>query len=198
MAKRPKIPKKTETEVLKRSRRRCCICFGLDGDDATKKGQIAHLDGDPSNNDIGNLAWLCFNHHEEYDSKTSQSKKLTRHEVETYRQDLYEHYCTGVQPTPTPAASGSLLLADDPPVFKPNPKTFASNPELILGGRVVNMGERAISLGFTPEVRTLDSDGHDLGCAKDIRAQYRVRKPQERLSRESIAPSFYRAASASP
>jgi hypothetical protein len=55
---------------------------------AKKKGQIAHLDHDSSNADISNLAFLCFDHHDEYDSKTSQSKGLRRAEVERYREEL--------------------------------------------------------------------------------------------------------------
>ena len=78
--------------VLRRSRRRCCICFGLHRDDAVKKGQIAHLDQDPNNNAIDNLAWLCLEHHAEYDSKTSQSKSLQLVEVKGYRSELYDQY----------------------------------------------------------------------------------------------------------
>ena len=54
-----------------------------------KKGQIAHLDRDPSNNALDNLAFLCLPHHDEYDSTTSQSKNLTIHEVKRYRAMLY-------------------------------------------------------------------------------------------------------------
>ncbi|TPG42461.1 hypothetical protein EAH79_00750 [Sphingomonas koreensis] len=43
MARKP-LPTATETAVLVQSRRRCCICFGLDRDTRLKMGQIAHLD----------------------------------------------------------------------------------------------------------------------------------------------------------
>jgi hypothetical protein len=89
MARRKPIPDKTVAELLVRSRRRCCLCYGLDGDLSEKKGQIAHLDGDRSNNDWDNLAFLCFRHHDRYDSRTSQSKGLTIREVKRYRDDLY-------------------------------------------------------------------------------------------------------------
>lgn len=72
------------------SARRCCVCFGVQMDMSVKKGQIAHLDGDPSNSDFDNLAYLCMPHHDDYDSKTSQSKGLTIHEVKNYRTLLYE------------------------------------------------------------------------------------------------------------
>jgi hypothetical protein len=74
--------------VLVQSRRRCCVCYGLNRDEAVKKGQIAHLDGDRDNNHIRNLVFLCFDHHDEYDSRTSQSKGLARPEVEQYREEL--------------------------------------------------------------------------------------------------------------
>jgi hypothetical protein len=90
MSKRKNIPKVTETEVLVRSGRRCCLCFGLNSDFTPKKGQIAHLDRDPSNSQLENLAWMCLDHHDEYDTRTSQSKGLTINEVKRYRALLYE------------------------------------------------------------------------------------------------------------
>jgi hypothetical protein len=87
---RKKIARKTEIELMLSARRRCCICFGLNRDTNLKSGQIAHLDKNNSNNDIDNLAFLCFEHHDEYDSKTSQRKGLLIEEVKTYRQELYD------------------------------------------------------------------------------------------------------------
>lgn len=80
----------TEAEVLTCSRRRCCICFGLSRDVEVKTGQIAHLDGDNSNSAPDNLAFLCFEHHDQFDSSTSQSKNFTLSEVKKYREELYE------------------------------------------------------------------------------------------------------------
>ena len=92
MAKRVSVNTPTETEVLINSRRRCCICFGLERDEEIKRGQIAHLDGDPSNTDPDNLAFLCFTHHDELNSKKSQSKRLTVQEVKAYRDELTKKY----------------------------------------------------------------------------------------------------------
>jgi len=86
--KRPK--QATEAEVLTLSRRRCCICFGLNRDVEVKAGQIAHLDGDKSNSALDNMAFLCFEHHDQYDSRTSQSKNFTVKEVKRYRDELHE------------------------------------------------------------------------------------------------------------
>lgn len=92
MAKRKSVSDPVQAEVLVNSRRRCCVCFGLHRDDDVKQGQIAHLDKNPENNDEANLAFLCFNHHDTFDSKTSQSKNLTKAEVEQYREELYRHF----------------------------------------------------------------------------------------------------------
>lgn len=86
---RPHLPESVETLVLTRSRRRCCICFGLEGDFSQKRGQIAHLDRDPANNAFENLAFLCLDHHDEYDSRTSQSKGLREKEAKVHREALY-------------------------------------------------------------------------------------------------------------
>ena len=89
--KRKKRPGSVDGEVLTMCRRRCCLCFGLKGDVSEKPGQIAHLDNDPSNNDKGNLAYLCLEHHDKYDTRTSQSKGLTIEEVRRYCNKLYRY-----------------------------------------------------------------------------------------------------------
>ena len=90
MSNRIKVPQAKETELLTLSARRCCLCFAINNDYNEKAGQIVHLDQDPSNNDIDNLAWLCLEHHDKYDGKTSQSKGYQEHEVKTYRKKLYD------------------------------------------------------------------------------------------------------------
>jgi hypothetical protein len=90
MATRKRLSPATEAEVLSLSRRRCCICFGLHRDVLIKQGQIAHLDKDPSNDALDNLAFLCLPHHDQYDSKTSQSKNFALSEVKLYRRELYD------------------------------------------------------------------------------------------------------------
>src|SRR5687768_1769755 len=85
---RKPIPKSVETELLTSCKRRCCLCFALNQDLRTKQGQIAHLDNNPSHNDIDNLVWLCLDHHDQYDSRTSQSKGFTLDEVRLYKNQL--------------------------------------------------------------------------------------------------------------
>ena len=66
------------------------MCCGLNRDTAIKQGQIAHLDQDRANNDVANLAFLCLAHHDQYDSKTSQSKGITLGEAHRFRKELHE------------------------------------------------------------------------------------------------------------
>lgn len=90
MSNRKKISADTQKQVLLKSRRRCCLCFWLEGVDDVVKGQIAHLDQDASNNRFENLAFLCFEHHDEYDSRPNVSKGLQQPEVAQWRDELYK------------------------------------------------------------------------------------------------------------
>ncbi|MDD4996977.1 MAG: hypothetical protein PHI99_02430 [Syntrophales bacterium] len=82
-------------DVLLKSKRRCCICFGLMHNHEAKRGQVAHLDRDRANGSPDNLVFLCLDHHDEYDSTTSQSKSLQISEVKAYREQLYKFLASG-------------------------------------------------------------------------------------------------------
>ncbi len=86
---RKKLKRNVEKNILVNSRRRCALCYGLNRDSSIKKGQIAHIDKNHSNDDESNLLYLCFEHHDEYDSKNSQSKGISQKELEYYRDELY-------------------------------------------------------------------------------------------------------------
>jgi len=86
--KRKKLRPDIEAQVLTRSRRRCALCFGLNRDTHLKAGQIAHVDHDSSNDDLRNLAFLCLEHHDLYDSKTSQRKNFTLAELQHFQDEL--------------------------------------------------------------------------------------------------------------
>ena len=99
MAKRRQaIPTAVQTKLLRQSRRRCCLCFGLKADIEVKEGQIAHLDRNPSNNSLDNLTWLCLSHHDDYDSVRRQTKRLTPEEVKSYRSELYKQLANLMSP----------------------------------------------------------------------------------------------------
>jgi len=105
---RVKVPEDNQDQVLLLSRRRCCICFGLYRDLGVKRGQIAHLDHDNTNYDLDNLAFLCLPHHDEYDSKTSQSKGFRESEVKLFRRELYDLLASSAT---EPQAEGDETLA---------------------------------------------------------------------------------------
>jgi hypothetical protein len=87
---RKAIPDATQTNILLKSRRRCCLCFWLKGEDEVKKGQLAHLDSDNENAAEDNLVFLCLEHHDEYDGIPRLSKGLREQEVRRWRDELYK------------------------------------------------------------------------------------------------------------
>ena len=119
---RKAVPQETQGEVLAACRRRCAICLGLNRDTGIKRGQIAHLDRDAANPSVDNLVFLCLEHHDQFDSRTSQSKGLTSDEVRRFRQELttaIEHAWRqpitfgSVEAPPTDAVSGRWVHGDD-------------------------------------------------------------------------------------
>jgi hypothetical protein len=86
---RKPIPKDVELNVLLASARRCCLCFYLCNRTDVRKGQLAHLNHRREDSTFENLVWLCLEHHDEFDSQTSQSKGLTEQELRAYRDQLY-------------------------------------------------------------------------------------------------------------
>jgi hypothetical protein len=63
-----------------------------------KDGQIAHVDRDASNSRIENLAFLCLQHHDQYDTRRSQSKGFTEAELLHYRANLYQSFNQEARP----------------------------------------------------------------------------------------------------
>lgn len=89
---RKKISDITQADVVIKSKRRCALCFGVDQNLSEKSGQIAHINGNNSDDRFENLVWLCLEHHDKFDSTTSQTKNYTPREVRTYRDNLYQHF----------------------------------------------------------------------------------------------------------
>ena len=88
MTNRPAVPKEVQREILMRARRRCCLCYGLNGNFNERIGQIAHIDHNSFHNTLDNLVWLCFEHHSLYDSTTRQHKNYQPEELKKYRDRL--------------------------------------------------------------------------------------------------------------
>ena len=111
MKRRPSIPKGIVADLLLLCRRRCCVCYFLDGNTApTTQGQIAHLDRNRTNNTQGNLVYLCLRHHDLYDSRPSQSKALTPEEIKKYRDKLQDEFLTESRSLNLPAWRALDLL----------------------------------------------------------------------------------------
>jgi len=91
MSNRKSLSPKTKEEIKTECARICCMCYKLDSDLSWKHGQIAHIDRDASNNLNENLAYLCQDHHNLYDSKFSQTQSFTPNELLSYKQDLLDH-----------------------------------------------------------------------------------------------------------
>ncbi|MAE71844.1 MAG: hypothetical protein CME06_15430 [Gemmatimonadetes bacterium] len=87
---RKKIPKKQEGDLLRKSRRRCCLCFTLRRLDVERKGQIHHIDRDPRNNREANLVFLCLEHHDDVEKRGGFAKNYSEGELIQCRSELYE------------------------------------------------------------------------------------------------------------
>ena len=125
MDKRKTTPRMVETSVLMASGRKCCLCVFLDRRDEVRlRGQIAHLNHDPRDWRFENLVYLCLEHHDHFDGKTSQSKGLTAGEVRAYREQLYAR----IDPQGKWRAQSSAALTD--PVEEPSVGLF-SDYELV-------------------------------------------------------------------
>src|SRR5574340_936935 len=127
MSRRPPMPRHVAADVLTTSRRRCCLCFGLQHDSAQRKGQIAHLDHDRSNHAPDNLAFLCLEHHDQYDSRTSQSKNLTPEEVKRYRSELLA-FLSATYPPSDRQLAATFARAFDRPAFRTPFRSESSIP----------------------------------------------------------------------
>jgi formate-dependent nitrite reductase cytochrome c552 subunit len=83
--KRTKIPKEIENRVLSLSNNRCCVC-------QTPFIQFHHIDEDPSNNKIENIAPLCPNCHTQAHSNAKMTVNLSPERIISLRDKWYD-YC---------------------------------------------------------------------------------------------------------
>jgi hypothetical protein len=85
-----RVPDDIKAEILRRCRRKCCRCFGLRGDLDVKDGQIAHINRDRTNAEIGNLVYLCLDCHKNYDSRNNRVQSYMPQEIRIYQTRLYK------------------------------------------------------------------------------------------------------------
>jgi hypothetical protein len=148
---RKAIPDATQVSILLKSRRRCCLCLGLRGDDVAKKGQFAHLDGNNKNFAGDNLVFLCLEHHDEYDSTPRLSKGLREKEVRRWRDELYARSAALL----TGNAAGDLI------------KQFSCHAHSIIAA-LSNVGDRSPFLGIQEELDALARAAEGLGLPSPI------------------------------
>lgn len=87
MGKRIKIPHKIEVKVLVKNKHTCCICHDFK---SYQEPIIHHINGNPANNEEGNLAVLCLTHASMADAglrkgKLGSGKKLKPDEVRIFK-----------------------------------------------------------------------------------------------------------------
>jgi len=78
--KRSKLPPKTEVEILFINDRTCCVCR-----DKTKGVQIHHIDDNPLNNEIENLAVVCTDDHDKIHKKGGITKGFPPELIKKYK-----------------------------------------------------------------------------------------------------------------
>lgn len=153
MAARATIPPGVIADVLVASRRRCCVCFALSNDSEEKRGQVAHLDRDASNSARDNLVFLCFDHHDQYDSRTSQSKGFTVEELTQYRAQLARFIAQSL-PLSDVDVARALLAGLDRPAFR---TPFSQESSLPRFSAAIAEAISAINTGKTPSGTQLQS-----------------------------------------
>jgi hypothetical protein len=95
VAARKLIPQATQASILAESRRRCALCFHLDGDLSVKTGQLAHIDRNRASAAESNLVFLCLEHHSQYDSIPSQHKGFMPQELAEAKRQLQRAIAEG-------------------------------------------------------------------------------------------------------
>ena len=158
---RTSIPHEIQALVLTKSKRRCALCVFLDGKDEERKGQIAHLNGDHADSRFENLVWLCFEHHDDFDSKTSQSKNYTQIEVRDYRYQLYQKYSNSQYSQVVPVDSPKVRVEIDMGIYA---EALTRANALAKASIVLEMSVCVVIYAF--------NDGATLAGKTDVRRAY--------------------------
>src|SRR6266480_5575098 len=81
---RTEIPQDIAARVLFESDRTCCVCRQLG-----RPVQIHHIDENPTNSGIDNLAVLCFDCHRDTQIRGGFDRKLDSEQIVLYRDDWH-------------------------------------------------------------------------------------------------------------
>ena len=130
---RKNISQNTSADVIFKSHNSCCVC-----QNGKKGDHIHHIDGDPSNNDFNNLAYLCFDHHNQATITNSLSKKLSPRAITQFRDDWYrqveekkEKYIEGLNSNLNHLTEEDLLTASLNAQILLEPSTVTTVPPAV-------------------------------------------------------------------
>jgi hypothetical protein len=107
---RIEIPQNVAAELLFLADRTCCVCR-----QRLRPVQIHHIDGDPTNNVIENLAVLCFDCHRETQIRGGFDRKLDAAQIQLYKLDWNrrietQRSATNLRASPLLANGETLVL----------------------------------------------------------------------------------------
>jgi hypothetical protein len=139
---RSEIPPETAAQVMFQSDRTCCVCR-----EANKPVQIHHVDEDPNNHALENLAVLCLDCHHRTQVRGGFDRKLDRHQVLLYRDD----WVGMVRNRRGPTSRSNVGVAPQPDV-RLRALTFIVPPQVVptqvaLGIKVENHSATPVFLG---------------------------------------------------
>jgi len=129
----PRVPvsERLKSEIISKCNNCCCVC------QTHHLVQFHHIDGDPSNNDIDNMAPLCPNCHSRAHSNSQLTNNLTDLRIKQIR-DIWYAYCeqrkeaSGISTNPVLTVKTfyrSFHFPDQSPTYSWK-RTFSSlNPE---------------------------------------------------------------------
>jgi len=122
-----------------------------------KRVQFAHIDRDPSNSTAENLAPLCLDHHDEYDSRPSQSKGITQHELRSYKDQLINQIADG-----TLSLDGKTALRTIEPDRLPDSRDLRAYGSLFAEISRIFYAYDPIGIGYHGNLDEYEPEAHDL------------------------------------
>ncbi|WP_375310954.1 HNH endonuclease signature motif containing protein [Bradyrhizobium sp. A5] len=132
--KRPPIPAAIQSKLLIENRHACCVCQKV-------RVQIHHIDGDPKNNELANLAALCVDHHDMASMQLGLTKKLKPNEVRTYKKEWEARCAADMKALSRDRENFFVTLYKNPPRIR---EQFSRLPDSVRRAAVVDVA-RAIA-----------------------------------------------------
>jgi hypothetical protein len=118
----------SEQAVLRTSARWCALCFCLNGDSEAKKGQLAHIDRRRSNTDSDNLAYLCLDHHDQYDTRSHASRGFSPRELRRCKHELEAAVAAGIHRWKPSSTGFGPVVDHDKRMFATSDRIMSERP----------------------------------------------------------------------